>query len=72
MPLVVAPEGAEVEVKKITADDAVCRRLRELGIYAGARLKVLSRRGGLVVAVKEGRLCLDASTAARITVTEAD
>lgn len=68
MPLILAPEGAELEVKRLAVAETALRRLRELGVYAGARLKILSRKGGVVVQVKEGRLCLDSSTAARITV----
>ncbi len=72
MPLCIAPQGAAVEIKKVGADEKVSKHLRELGITAGARIKVLSSEGGsVIVQVMEGRLCLDKQLASRIMVAPA-
>ena len=72
MPLSIAPQGAAVEIKRISAEDRVKRHLSDLGITAGARVTVLSSDGGnVILLVKEGRLCLDRTLASHIMVAMA-
>lgn len=70
MPLSIAPSGAVVVIRKVDAEEKVRRHLQELGIAQGERVTVLSSDGGnVILQVKEGRLCLDGTLAARITVS---
>lgn len=69
MPLLMAPYNKEIEVKKISVDDKTKKHLHEMGICEGAKLTVLSGTGnGVIVVVKEGRLCLDGALARKILV----
>ncbi len=69
MPIFIAPEGRELEVKKVGADEKVKRHLKELGISEGSKITLLSSSGGsVIVVVKEGRLCLDRQLAGKIIV----
>lgn len=69
MPVPFAPLNRELEIKKVSAEDKIKRRLQELGIAEGGKLTVLSSAGGsVIVVVKEGRLCLDKTLACKITV----
>lgn len=43
-------------------------RLRALGIYEGARVRILDSRAGLLLDVRGSRLALDAAVAATIAV----
>ena len=72
MPIIVAPEGKALTVRKIGADESVKRRLRDLGITEGGRLTLLRSYGGnVVVSVLGGNLCLDGGTAGKILVSVA-
>ncbi len=69
MPLIMAPCNREMEVRKIAAEDKTKKHLMELGIVAGCRITLLSSgERGVIVAVKEGRLCLDGELARKILV----
>lgn len=69
MPLVMAPADREMEIKKITADEKCKKHLREIGISEGGKITLVSGSGsGVIVIVKEGRLCLDGALARRILV----
>lgn len=69
MPIFVAPTGAELQVRKISADDKVKKHLQELGITVGGKITLLSSTGGnVIVVVKEGRLCIDRVLASKILV----
>lgn len=69
MPVAIAPLGRELEIKRVGADERVKRHLRELGICEGGRITLISSSGGnVIVAVKEGRLCLDRALAGKILV----
>lgn len=69
MPLVMAPVDREMEVRKISADDKSRRHLREIGIAEGCKITLVSGGGsGVIVIVKEGRLCLDGALARKILV----
>lgn len=69
MPLVMAPRDREMEIKKISADDKSKKHLREIGIAEGGKITLLSSSvNGVIVIVKEGRLCLDGTLARKILV----
>ncbi len=69
MPIAFAPSDKELEIKRVSADDKIKKRLQELGITVGGKITLVSSSGGgVIVVVKEGRLCLDRTLASRIMV----
>lgn len=69
MPLIMAPLNSEFEIKKITADDKTKKHLREIGISEGSKITLVAgTASGVIVVVKEGRLCLDGALARKILV----
>lgn len=64
-----APANSEFEIKKIGADEKTKRHLREIGITEGGKITLVSgTAAGVIVVVKEGRLCLDGALARKIIV----
>lgn len=69
MPLIMAPCNREMEVRKISAEEKTKKHLMELGIFVGSKITLLSSgENGVIVMVKEGRLCLDGNLARKILV----
>ena len=70
MNLTNALEGKEYIVKRIETDDEELDAfLFSLGCYAGEPVTVISRRKGTcVIAIKEGRYCIDNQLAAAIEI----
>ena len=70
MNLTHALEGKEYIVKQIETDDEELDAfLFSLGCYAGEPVTVISRRKGTcVIAIKEGRYCIDNQLAAAIEI----
>lgn len=69
MPIMLAPLNQEVRVVKILANEKIKKHLESLGVLVNARLTVLSAvNGGVVVAIKDGRLALDHEVASKILV----
>ena len=69
MPIMLAPLNEEVRVIKILADEKTKKHLESLGILTNSKLTVLSSvNGGVVVAIKNGRLALDHEIASKILV----
>ena len=69
MPVGLAPANTPVRVIKITAEEGVRRHLMELGITEGGDITLVSATAnGVIVMVKEGRLCLDGALARKILV----
>ncbi len=69
MPIALAPINTELKVVRVLADDKTKKHLESLGILVNSSLIVISSvNGGVVVAVKEGRLALDHSIASKILV----
>ena len=73
MTLIDCRSGDEVLLRRVTGDSADRRRLTELGLMAGTTVRLMSRGpgGAVVVAVGDGRVGLDARTAARLVVEPA-
>ena len=64
-----APINQEVRVVKILANEKIKKHLESLGILVNSKLVVLSTvNGGVVVAIKDGRLALDHEIASKILV----
>lgn len=69
MPIMMAPIGEEVEIKRISADEKVRRHLENLGLAVGQKVVLLTSQGGAVILkVKDGRMALDRKMAAGIFV----
>lgn len=69
MPIVFAPQGENLRVIRVLADDKTKKHLENLGITIGAELTVLSVSGGsVIVMVKDSRLALDKGVASKILV----
>lgn len=69
MPLFIAPCNREMEVWKISADEKTKRHLMEMGITEGGKVTLLANgASGVIVVVKEGRLCLDGALSRKILV----
>lgn len=69
MPIGLAPTNKEMKIVRILADDKTKKHLESLGILVNALITVISSvNGGVVVAVKDGRLALDRSVASKILV----
>ena len=69
MPVCFAPNGRELEIRKVGADDKTKKHLREIGRSEGGKITLVSSDGGnVIVIVKESRLCLDRNLAAKILV----
>lgn len=69
MPIMLAPLNEEVRVVRILANEKLKKHLESLGILVNSKLIVLSAvNGGVVVAIKNGRLALDHEVASKILV----
>lgn len=69
MPIGLAPLNVEMKVVRVLTDDKTKKHLESLGILVNSFVTVISSvNGGVVIAVKEGRLALDFSIASKILV----
>ena len=69
MPISLAPINQDVRIVKVLADDKTKKHLEDLGININTTVKVISSvNGGVVIAIKNGRLALDRSIASKILV----
>lgn len=69
LPLTLAQPGERLTIRKITGKDQVRQHLAELGFVVDAEIAIVSQLGGnLIVQVKDSRVALDQSMAARIMV----
>ncbi|MBP2706155.1 ferrous iron transport protein A [Microbispora sp. RL4-1S] len=66
--------GGVMRLSRVTGDRRHRRRLAELGFVPGAKMSVLNRglHGGLVLVLGDGRVAVDALTAATLVVEPAD
>ena len=72
MNLLLSQVGIEYIIKSINTDDEELETfLFSLGCYSGEPITVISRRrGGCIVAIKDGRYSIDNQLAVAITVEE--
>ena len=69
MPIALAPLNTEMKVVKVLLDEKTKKHLESLGILLNSSIQVISSaNGGVVVAIKDGRLALDRSVASKILV----
>ena len=69
MPIGLAPLNTEMKVVRVLVDEKTKKHLESLGILVNSLVTVISSvNGGVVIAVKEGRLALDRSIASKILV----
>ena len=69
MPIALAPINVEMKVVRVLTDEKTKKHLESLGVLVNSLITVISSvNGGVVVAVKEGRLALDHSVASKILV----
>ncbi len=69
MPIVFAPQGEDLRVIRVLADEKTKKHLESLGITVGSQLTVLSVSGGsIIVMVRDSRLALDKGVATKILV----
>lgn len=69
MPLMIAPLGVDLSIKRISGDEKVRRHLEALGIVPERAIQVLSyTRDGLILLVNQSRLALDKDVAKNIYV----
>ncbi len=69
MPICLAPANTEMQVRKIAVEDKTKKHLQEMGITVGSKITLISSgANGVIVIVKEGRLCLDGTLAKKILV----
>lgn len=69
MPIGLAPLNTEMRVVRVLTDEKTKKHLESLGILTNSSITVISSvNGGVVVAIKDGRLALDRSIASKILV----
>ena len=69
MPIALAPLNTDMKVVKVLTDEKTKKHLESLGILVNSYIRVISSvNGGVVVAIKGGRLALDRSIANKILV----
>lgn len=69
MPLSMARAGESGYIQRITGRDEVRQHLAELGFVVGGKVSVVSELGGnLILSVKDSRVALDKTMAARIII----
>lgn len=69
-PLMLAGMGERLQVRAIAGHKGQARRLQDLGLRVGKRLKIVNRNAsGVVVGIDELRLAISPDAAAKISVT---
>lgn len=69
MPITMARTGETVTIRRITGSDKTRQHLAELGFAVDSDVKVVSEiAGNLILQVKDSRIALDRSMAARILI----
>jgi len=71
LPMNMATEGKEVEVKAVSLKDDTGKRLRELGIISGNKVKIVKNDGrNLIISIQESRFALDLDAARHIMISD--
>ena len=69
MPIGLAPINEDVKIVKVLVDEKTKKHLESLGVIVGSSVRVISSvNGGVVIAIKDGRLALDRSISSKILV----
>ena len=71
LPMNMADEGKEVEVKAVSLKNDTGKRLRELGIISGNKIKIVKNDGkNLIISIQESRFALDLDVARQIMIAD--
>ncbi|MGB9521221.1 MAG: FeoA family protein [Anaerolineales bacterium] len=71
MSLIFAKEGEEVAVEAIMGGRAAAKRLQEMGIYPGTKLKVIANSNGpLIIGLGNTRIALGKGIASKIVIKD--
>ena len=71
LPMNMAAEGKEVEVKAVSLKSDEGKRLRELGIISGNKIKIIKNDGrNLIISIQESRFALDLDAAKQIMILD--
>lgn len=71
VPLYMIKTNKHVKIKKITGKDEVIKKLREMGLFEGEDICVLTNSNGLIVIIKDNlRLALGKELSRKILVEE--
>ena len=69
MPLTMAKEGEEAEIRRVGGKEEVRLHLENMGFVPGARVKVISTIGGnVIVNIKESRVAISREMANKIMI----
>lgn len=69
MPLLIAPEGKNLLVKRVVGDPKVRKHLESLGIVENQSIEIMSKQGqGMIVLINSTRLALDKNVSSSIFV----
>ena len=69
MPLVFAPQGEELVIKKIGGSPDVRQHLADIGFNVGSTVTVITTMGGnVIVKVREARIAISREMAQKIMV----
>lgn len=69
IPLLLASKGQDLVIKKITGNETMRQRLKNLGLVDGTGITVISQIGGnFIIKVKETRIAIDVNLAKKIMV----
>ncbi|MBD7912968.1 MULTISPECIES: FeoA family protein [Clostridium] len=70
LPMNLADEGKEVEVKSISMKDGLGKRLSELGLISGNKIRIIKNDGrSIIVAIDESRFAIDKSIAQKVMIS---
>lgn len=70
MPIFLAPLNEEVQITHIHGDAKTAKRLNDLGLVVGAKVRVLSKqKGALILNVLGSKLALDRDIASAILIS---
>ncbi|MGG5461326.1 FeoA family protein [Clostridium sp. B9] len=71
MPMALAKCGTSIKVERILLDDALGKRLREIGISKGNYIEIIKNdSAGLILGINGTRLALDRTLSQKIFVRE--
>ncbi len=69
MPIFLASTDSELTITHVHGNDEITRRLRDLGIVEGTKVRLISKDGRAVILALQGsRIALDPDMSARIMV----
>lgn len=71
MPIALARAGSSIQVERVLLDDALGKRLREIGISKGNDIEIIKNdSSGLILGINGTRLALDRTLSQKIFVRQ--